>query len=247
MAKLSKQEVYNFYIGKGYPPNAAAALTGNFHWESRGLDTGAIGDNGTSFGLAQMHADRADALKAAAQKAGVDWTDPNLQLNFIHNELQSRPEGKTLMDPKLSYNDANHVVVTQYERPKDPSLSERNRFDAGKELADNPGEYKAPNFATVPAQPGTAPPVDPTAVVAAAPTGPVNKEPEVPKTWEQKLAEASAPGGSLFNLTQQVAPPVQQQQQAQSPIPQNIGGAQIYTPQQQQLSLLQQLKLKGRV
>jgi hypothetical protein len=46
-----------FFVGKGYTVEQAAGIVGNLHTES-GFDPAAIGDNGTSGGLAQFHNER---------------------------------------------------------------------------------------------------------------------------------------------------------------------------------------------
>jgi hypothetical protein len=71
----------------GYGPAQIAGIIGNLQHESS-LDPNAVGDNGTSFGLAQWHSDRWDALKNFAAKNGSDPSDVSTQVNFLHNELQ---------------------------------------------------------------------------------------------------------------------------------------------------------------
>ena len=58
----------------GYNPTQVAGILGNLQHES-GLDPNVVGDNGTSFGLAQWHSDRWNALKNFAAKNGTDPGD----------------------------------------------------------------------------------------------------------------------------------------------------------------------------
>ena len=75
-----------FLLDKGLNAAGAAAVLGNLVSES-GFDTGAVGDNGTSFGIGQWHNERGTAMK---QVAGSDWAN-NLtgQLMYMWSELES--------------------------------------------------------------------------------------------------------------------------------------------------------------
>jgi hypothetical protein len=100
----------------GYGPAQIAGIIGNLQHESS-LDPNAVGDNGTSFGLAQWHADRWDALKNFAAKNGSDPSDVSTQVNFLHNELQG-PEStarEALMAAKTPQDAA--TAFMHFERP----------------------------------------------------------------------------------------------------------------------------------
>src|SRR3954451_10104669 len=100
----------------GYGPAQIAGIIGNLQHESS-LDPNAVGDNGTSFGLAQWHADRWDALKNFAAKNGSDPSDVSTQVNFPHNELQG-PEStarEALMAAKTPQDAA--TAFMHFERP----------------------------------------------------------------------------------------------------------------------------------
>src|SRR5581483_5886204 len=77
---------FDFFTGRGYTKEQAAGIVGNLVHES-GLDPNAIGDRGTSIGLAQFHNERADALKAFAASKGKSPNDFQTQLEFIDQEL----------------------------------------------------------------------------------------------------------------------------------------------------------------
>src|SRR5581483_10908211 len=72
---------HQFFVGKGYTPEQAAGIVGNLVHES-GMNPSAVGDAGTSGGLAQFHNERLTALKAYAASAGKPATDFQTQLEF---------------------------------------------------------------------------------------------------------------------------------------------------------------------
>jgi hypothetical protein len=100
----------------GYGPAQVAGIIGNLQHESS-LDPNAVGDNGTSFGLAQWHADRWDALKNFAAKNGGDPSDVSTQVNFLHNELQG-PES-TAREALMAANTPQDAATAfmHFERP----------------------------------------------------------------------------------------------------------------------------------
>lgn len=65
----------------------AAAILGHLQQESGLRASGAVGDNGTAFGLAQWRKERFEALKSFAKSQGKDWQNEELQLDFIMHEM----------------------------------------------------------------------------------------------------------------------------------------------------------------
>jgi hypothetical protein len=65
----------------------AAAIVGHLVQESGLRPTGAVGDAGTAFGLAQWRHDRFDNLKRFAASKGKSWEDDRVQLDFIMHEM----------------------------------------------------------------------------------------------------------------------------------------------------------------
>jgi hypothetical protein len=86
----------DYFLGRGYPAHAAAALAGNASWESGG-NTQAVHDKGTGFGLygwrdPQPGAGRRTDLFNWARTAGpggtpLDPSDELTQFKFAHHEL----------------------------------------------------------------------------------------------------------------------------------------------------------------
>lgn len=107
------------FIKKGWTREQATGIVANLDQESR-LDTGAIGDGGKAYGVAQWHPDRQEDFK---QWAGKDIRQSTLeeQLNFVNYELsqgKERRAGDRLRETS-SAGDAASVVSRYYERPKD--------------------------------------------------------------------------------------------------------------------------------
>lgn len=106
-----------FFMSKGYTPEQAAGIVGNLIHES-GMDPNAVGDNGTSLGIAQFHKERRAALEAFAKERGKPASDFQTQLEFVEHELQTT-EGKTrakLLAAKTP-EQAAHAFI-DYERPQ---------------------------------------------------------------------------------------------------------------------------------
>ncbi|YBV97527.1 phage tail tip lysozyme [Phyllobacteriaceae bacterium JZ32] len=76
----------------------ASAIVGNLQQESSLQPTGAVGDNGTAFGLAQWRGDRFANLQRFASARGKSWEDEETQLDFIMHELSTteRTAGEAL-------------------------------------------------------------------------------------------------------------------------------------------------------
>jgi len=105
-----------YFTSKGYAPEHAAAIVSHIVHES-GADSSAIGDGGTSGGLAQFHNERLTALKQFAADRGKPWTDHTTQLDFIDRELQTteRPTLDKLRGTRTPEEAA--AAFYDYERP----------------------------------------------------------------------------------------------------------------------------------
>lgn len=84
------EKTWNFLIGQGYSEVAVAGLMGNIHQESGGFNAAIVenGGSGEGIGLCQWSYGRRDKLEAYAQAMGKDWTDVDLQLDYLLMELQ---------------------------------------------------------------------------------------------------------------------------------------------------------------
>jgi hypothetical protein len=119
------RDAYTSLLRRGYSEAAAAGIVGNLVVES-GMRPTVPGDQGTSFGLAQWHAERFDALKAFAGRQGKSWTDPETQLDFLHHELQTS-ESVTggLLRTATTPEQAAQIFAAGFERPKGTDYSQR--------------------------------------------------------------------------------------------------------------------------
>jgi len=139
----NKQEVYQWWINKGYPPHEAAALTGNFVAES-GLDPTVYNKQGSgAFGTAQWLGSRKKDLLNFAKSEGKDPYDTATQLEFADFELHGK-EANALKKLQATNNveDAAYAVAKYYERPSDKEIagSIAKRTNVAQSLLGSEGE-----------------------------------------------------------------------------------------------------------
>lgn len=81
-------EIKSYLMQKhGLSDVQAAGIVGNLIQESGLRSTGAVGDAGTAFGVAQWREGRFANLRKFAGARGKDWGDLNTQLDFMMHEL----------------------------------------------------------------------------------------------------------------------------------------------------------------
>ena len=80
----SAREIFDFLVANGYTPEGACGILGNIQQESS-FRTDA--SNGSHFGLVQWGGGRWTNLRNLAAQMGKDWTDLDVQLNHLLNEL----------------------------------------------------------------------------------------------------------------------------------------------------------------
>lgn len=114
-------------ISMGFTASAAAGVVGNLVQES-GLRTDAIGDNGTSGGLAQWHNERLDALKRFAAARGKEWTDLDTQIEFLSEEMRtSYADTYAKMQSAELPEIAGQIMTDEYEIPDPASANYSQR------------------------------------------------------------------------------------------------------------------------
>jgi hypothetical protein len=120
-ASGSAKKVIDFFVSKGLKPHQAAGIAANFESESN-FNPGAVGDNGTSIGLAQWHDTRATDLKSWASKNNKKWNDFNTQLEYTWYTLTEKYT-KVLNQIKNSKNsdESTMYFMLGYEKPSDQS------------------------------------------------------------------------------------------------------------------------------
>lgn len=129
----SAQAVVRRMTEAGYTPDHIAGVLGVLDQESPGFKTGAVGDNGTSFGIAQWHASRTAALMQFARNRNIDPYDADTQAQYIVHELNGPAyrAGQDLMAQK-SFAGAAHVWRAEFEKPAnnydDAAIAAASRF-----------------------------------------------------------------------------------------------------------------------
>lgn len=114
-------------MSMGFTASAAAGVVGNLVQES-GLRTDAIGDNGTSGGLAQWHNERLDALKRFAAARGKKWTDLDTQIEFLAEEMRtSYADTYAKMQSAELPAIASQIMTDEYEIPDPASANYAQR------------------------------------------------------------------------------------------------------------------------
>lgn len=114
-------------MSMGFSAFAAAGVVGNLVQES-GLRTDAIGDNGTSGGLAQWHNERLDALKRFAAARGKEWTDLDTQIEFLAEEMRtSYADTYAKMQSAELPEIAGQIMTDEYEIPDPASANYSQR------------------------------------------------------------------------------------------------------------------------
>lgn len=114
-------------MSMGFTASAAAGVVGNLIQES-GLRTDAIGDNGTSGGLAQWHNERLDALKRFAAARGKKWTDLDTQIEFLAEEMRtSYADTYAKMQSAELPEISSQIMTDEYEIPDPASANYAQR------------------------------------------------------------------------------------------------------------------------
>ncbi len=111
------QQAIDFFMSKGLTRAQAAGIAGNLVHES-GFDPNAVGDGGTSFGVAQWHNGRGSAMKQWTQDHGYASNSFKGQLEYLWHELNNS-ESNALNKLRATSNpyDAGMAFCRYFERP----------------------------------------------------------------------------------------------------------------------------------
>ena len=118
--KVDPNFIITFFISKGLSAEQAAGIAGNMESETNYTwETGVIGDNGKSMGLAQWNKSRLIRLHQFATDKGKKITDPNTQLEYLWDELQNKekPAFKKLKETETA-KEAGISFMINFERPE---------------------------------------------------------------------------------------------------------------------------------
>jgi hypothetical protein len=111
------RSAFLFFTGRGYTAEQASGIVGNLVHES-GMNPTAMGDGGTSGGLAQFHNERLANLKTYAASVGKPASDFQTQLEFIDRELHGSEAGTLAkLQAAKTPEDAAGAFIN-YERPQ---------------------------------------------------------------------------------------------------------------------------------
>jgi hypothetical protein len=128
-------------VKRGWTPEEAAAAAGNAHVES-GFRPGVKSSvaNEKSYGFLQWNSQRLEGLKNMAKDKGLNWQDPEAQLDWIHMERtgESTKYGGTnekgMYTKALAGGGSPAEMAARFgkyvERPKDLSQSVQQRMSA---------------------------------------------------------------------------------------------------------------------
>jgi hypothetical protein len=124
------RQAITFFKNQGFPDTSVAGIIGNLLVES-GLNTNALGDNGTAYGIAQWRFDRQDKLKKKYPGPTNNYTTLNSQLNWIIDELntnQFKPVLSALKEPSTTVDIATSIFDRKYEISNGASLEQRKLY-----------------------------------------------------------------------------------------------------------------------
>lgn len=116
-----QSQVWSFFAQKGLKPHQIAGIMGNVAGES-GFNPLAVGDNGTSFGLFQHHADRGQGLLNAVGGPG-GLGNVQGQLEYVWQELMTT-EAAAMRRLQASTNvgQATDAFMRGFERPSQGAM-----------------------------------------------------------------------------------------------------------------------------
>lgn len=127
--------IVDFFVGKGLTKEQSIGIAANLQAES-GYRTGAIGDSGTSMGLAQWHNERMQNLKTWAEKNKLDYMSVNGQLEFLWHELNtSEKSALTAIQSAKTSEDAAYAFTVKFERPANSDMRGNERASIASSLA----------------------------------------------------------------------------------------------------------------
>ena len=117
-----ERQIYQFLTEQmGLPSSSACGILANIEKESA-FNPGAVGDDGTSYGLCQWHAGRFAALKTFCLAKGLDYQTVAGQLSYLRYELETT-YAALLGKLKVQKNDAEgaywaaYFWCVEFERP----------------------------------------------------------------------------------------------------------------------------------
>lgn len=113
-------DAYNYFRSRGWSSEQSAGIVGNLIGESN-LRTGAIGDGGRAYGIAQWHPDRQANFKRVFGK-DIRRSTAQEQFAFVDWELRNTEKrAGAKLAASTNVKDATYNVMRYYERPANDS------------------------------------------------------------------------------------------------------------------------------
>ena len=122
--------------GLGLNAAAASGILANIYKESS-FRTGALGDNGTSYGICQWHNSRYSSLKSWCSSNGLDYTTLDGQLRYLEHELKTGYKSmlskfKKAPNTAQGAYDVGYTWCYDFERPANRSAKSVERGNLAK-------------------------------------------------------------------------------------------------------------------
>lgn len=146
-------EVKGYLMQKhGFTNAQASGIVGNLIQESN-LNPRAVGDGGTSFGIAQWHRDRAVRAKNWAASQGRNWNDRATQLDYMVHEMKTAE--RSAYNALLRSNTVEEATAAMigFERPRGWSARNpagghgwRNRLNNAQRVSQMPTPNASPAY-----------------------------------------------------------------------------------------------------
>jgi N-acetyl-anhydromuramyl-L-alanine amidase AmpD len=128
VATDNKNKILKFLMDKGLTIEQASGIAGNLQAESNFNPT-AVGDSGTSLGIAQWHKSRKENLIGFCKSKKQDSESLECQLDFLWDELTTK-YSNVLSSIKSSENASTsaEIFASKYEKPRSTDYSRRIKF-----------------------------------------------------------------------------------------------------------------------
>jgi hypothetical protein len=222
--------LYGLLTKRGYSPVAAAGILGNLKAESN-LNPSIVGDKGTSFGLAQWHSGRWNALNNFARNQGLAPSSPEAQIGYLDWELRNKENrafqglqsAKTPQEAAAAmihferpagYNANNPLGAMHADRRVANAVNMYGTLSGAPPMDTSPGAMAPPGFTPEAPQP-TQTAGDPMQLPGAVPAEPVPPETLFGMNKDQYGGLQSGLGGLAKAFGGGQEQPQQQEQQIQ--------------------------------
>jgi N-acetyl-anhydromuramyl-L-alanine amidase AmpD len=128
VATDNKNKILKFLMDKGLTIEQASGIAGNLQAESN-FNPEAIGDSGTSLGIAQWHKSRKENLINFCGSKKQDSKSLECQLNFLWDELTTKYSNVlSLIKSSENANESAEIFASKYEKPRSTDYSRRIKF-----------------------------------------------------------------------------------------------------------------------